>query len=185
MRLFFALDLPDALRSACAQLADAIRSSLAEREIEVRWTSAEHYHLTVRFLGDCDASTAVELRSALSNLDASPVVVQPYGPGVLPSRLSPRVLTLAMEQTPSISTLHRSVASMVRDLEVQEEETSFRPHVTLGRLSDADPTEVHHMLRETKEVELPTVEISALTLFESIRDDSGVRYDVVDDVTLT
>lgn len=185
MRLFLALDLPDALRSACARQADAIRSSLAGREIDVRWTPAEQYHLTVRFLGDCDASTVADLRSALSRLGAPPAVVQPYGPGVLPSRLSPRVLILAMEQTPSIATLHRSVAAMVADLDVREEEKSFRPHVTLGRFSDADPTEVHHALREAENVELPTVEISSLTLFESVAEDRGIRYDVVDEVTLT
>lgn len=52
-RLFFALWPGDGVRAALAGAAGALRSAHPTRG---RWLDPRHYHLTLRFLGDCDAA---------------------------------------------------------------------------------------------------------------------------------
>lgn len=52
-RLFFALWPGDGVRDALADAADALRSA---HPVRGRWLDRRRYHLTLRFLGDCDAA---------------------------------------------------------------------------------------------------------------------------------
>jgi 2'-5' RNA ligase len=179
MRLFVALDLPDALREACAEQADALRDPLVDREIEARFADPERYHLTIRFIGECEESEKDAYVDALSSVEAPPAVVSPYGLSVLPSRLSPRVVTVGAEQTRSMQSVYTSVSEALEAAGLDEADKSFRPHVTLARLTDADPEEVHHALRDAAGPDLPETTIPSLTLYRSHLGDGPTRHEVL------
>ncbi|PEN15228.1 RNA 2',3'-cyclic phosphodiesterase [Longibacter salinarum] len=184
MRLFVALDLPDVLRKACSEQADALRSPFEEREIDVRWTDPATYHLTLRFIGDCDQEQARGYREALNSVDAPAADVRPFGLRVLPSRLSPRVVMIGAEQTPSIADVYTTVSEQLEAAGLDEADKTFRPHITIGRLQDAEPEAVHHALRAANNVDLPSVSISKVTLFQSHLESDGARHEVVDTFAL-
>lgn len=185
MRLFTALDLPDAMRDACATYADRLRDAFGETEISVRWTDPATYHTTIRFIGECTEEEAETYTQALENALAGAslpgnagVDLQPFGLGVLPTRLSPRVLMVGVEQTRSIAALYKAVTTALEDAGLDEADHSFRPHVTLGRIDDKpDPEEVYHIVRDIEPVEIPNATIAHLTLFKSEQTSDGVRHE--------
>ncbi len=185
MRLFTALDLPDALRDACATYADRLREAFGDTEISVRWTDPVTYHTTIRFIGECSEEEADTYTKALHSGLADTArpgntgaELKPFGLGVLPTRLSPRVVMVGFEQTRSIATLYKAVTTSLEDAGLGEADHSFRPHVTLARIENTpDPEEVHHILRDIEPVEVPGATISRLTLFKSENTGDGVRHE--------
>jgi len=180
MRLFVALDLPDELRSACARQAEALRDPFQQRDIDVRWSTPDTYHLTIRFIGEASDTESDVYREALASVDASAAHIEPFGLGVLPSRLSPRVVMCGSEQTRSLSALYAEVSEVLEDAGLDEADNAFRPHVTIGRIRDAETEAVHHALREAPSVHLPAVTVRGLTLYRSLRGPDGARHEVVE-----
>ena len=185
MRLFTALDLPDAMRDACATHADRLRDAFSGSEISVRWTDPVTYHTTIRFIGECSEHEVETYTQALEEelTDVSlpgnaGAELKPFGPGVLPTRLSPRVLMVGLQQTRSIATLYKTVTTVLEGAGLDEADHSFRPHVTLARLDNKpDPEKVHHILRKIDPVDIATATVAHLTLFKSETTSDGVRHE--------
>ncbi|HHP7238989.1 RNA 2',3'-cyclic phosphodiesterase, partial [Longibacter sp.] len=150
----------------------------------VRWSTPDTYHLTIRFIGESSETEADAYRDALTSVDAAAAHIEPFGLGVLPSRLSPRVVMCGSEQTRSLSALYAEVSEALEDAGLDEADNAFRPHVTIGRIRDADPEAVHHALREASSVHLPAVTVRSLTLYRSRRGPDGARHEVVETVPL-
>src|SRR5258706_14752034 len=64
MRLFIALELPDAVRDALFNLQQRLRSR--DSANIVRWLNADTFHLTLKFLGDTPTSRIAEIETALA-----------------------------------------------------------------------------------------------------------------------
>jgi 2'-5' RNA ligase len=184
MRLFTALDLPDALRDACATYADRLRDAFDETEMSVRWSDPDTYHTTIRFIGECSEDDAKTYEKALDEdlvgttiPGKSGVELKPFGVSVLPTRLSPHVIMVGLEQTPSLVALYKAVTTSLETAGLADAETSFRPHITLGRFGDTpDPEDVHHTLRGVEAIDLPDATVPHLTLFKSEQTGDGVRH---------
>jgi len=187
MRLFVAIDLPDTVRSACETYAEHLNGAFTDTETQVRWTDPAQYHMTLRFIGECseaESETYIEALKAEVSRQSQPVHLQAYGLGVLPTRLSPRVLMVGLEQTRSLAKTYQKVSTVLENEGLDEADTSFRPHITLARMTDADPEEVHHILRDIEPVAVPNVEVSTLTLFQSKQIDDGTTYEPLHEFVL-
>lgn len=170
MRLFTALDLPDAV---CSSLA-ALRAPDA---LNARWTAPEQYHITVRFIGEVDADTATRYEEALSRIDAPAAKCVPYGLDVLPSRRSPSVLIVGLERTDSLLAVHRAVSEALEREGLDPETRSYRPHVTLARLNDRPASRVHAFLKSRDASDLPSFHPSQVHLYESTRTPDGAVHE--------
>jgi 2'-5' RNA ligase len=170
MRLFTALDLPDAWRARCAQIQDSAA-------LDARWTPPEQFHITVRFIGERDADLAASLSDALHAMDAAPAECVPYGLDVFPARRSPRVLILGLERTASLLALHEAVSDVLARHNVEREDRAFRPHVTLARVGDVAAEDVHRVLRaHNAAADLNAFRATALHLYESTLTPDGAVH---------
>ena len=169
MRLFTALNIPDALRDDLAQ----VQGSAA---LPARWTAPEQFHVTLRFIGDAPEEQAARYDQALADVDTRPVHCSPYGLDVLPARHSPRVLTLGLERTESIVTLYDAVSEALRSEGLDPEDRTYRPHVTIARLDDADPESVHAVLREQETRTFAPFTADRFVLYESTLTPDGAVY---------
>lgn len=117
-RLFLAL-LPSA-----AELAPVAQLERA-REHGVRWVDPEQWHVTLRFLGDC------EVRDVAAALDgvALPHVTARLGPTV--TLLGPRVLVVPVS---GVDPLHHVVTAATRTVGRPPDPRPHRAHLTLARL---------------------------------------------------
>lgn len=149
-RLFFALDLPDALREEIAGWqAEAADPSL-------RPVAAATLHVTLAFLGSRPVAEVDALSAVLRGLEAEPVdgVVEP-DPIPLPRR-SPRLWALGI-RSPGAEALQADLAGRLEGLELPgyaPEQRRFWPHLTVFRLRGcggaagrgASPPELSHPL---------------------------------------
>ncbi|MFP4227554.1 MAG: RNA 2',3'-cyclic phosphodiesterase [Salinivenus sp.] len=170
MRLFTALDPPPALRSTGSDLQDAL-------SLPARWTDPSQFHITVRFIGEVDDLQGEAYEDALTTLSAAPARCIPYGLDVLPSRRSPRVVTLGFERTDSLLALYEAVSEVLGAEGLAPEDRPYRPHLTLARLDDPDPDVVHEALAAVDPPALESFQADALHLYESTPTPEGALHD--------
>jgi 2'-5' RNA ligase len=169
MRLFTALDIPNPLRDelAALQQPDALAA---------RWGDPDQFHVTLRFIGEVSKAQAVQYQEALADVHAERVRCVPYGLDVLPSRRSPRVLMLGLERTDSMIELYEAVSDALEVEGLGPEDRKYRPHVTIGRLDDVKPNDVHDFLQAHEEFTFPTYETEQFVLYEStLRPDGAIH----------
>ena len=70
MRLFVAIELPDAWREEARRIGEHLVAALGD-DARLRFTATERLHLTLRFLGDVDEAVLPDLRDQLAQEVAS------------------------------------------------------------------------------------------------------------------
>lgn len=173
MRAFIAVDLSDHVRQRLAEVISRLRRA----DIRVAWVRAGNLHVTMKFLGDIDEEMIPDLCCILDRIAAQETCfkVTLTGTGFFPPRGRPRVLYAATGQQQQfvniIERLDRELVPIGFD-----PEKNFVPHVTLARIKGA-----RHLSRLYDELEeitfKSTFSVNALTLYRSILQPSGVRYE--------
>lgn len=167
MRLFIALDLPEAVRTALAawhpDLPDA------------RWTPAERVHLTLRFLGDRPEAAAEAIVDRMVTFAAAPVPVQTAGLVRLPSARRPRVLAVRLEETTALVDAYARLGAVLAKAGIPREDRPLLPHVTLARFNTLEPAALRRALRETPPPEARGV-ATTVSLVHSERSLAGPIY---------
>lgn len=170
MRLFTALDPPEAVRNQMAALQ-------APDALDARWTDPEQFHVTVRFIGDASPDQAARYEDALAGMEAPAVEARPYGLDVLPSRRNPSVLIIGLERSDDLMALYEAVSEALEGEGLAPEDRSYRPHVTLARLTDV-PAETVHEFLDTHEADgLGSFHVDTLTLYESTLTPDGAVHE--------
>ncbi|MBI2704983.1 MAG: RNA 2',3'-cyclic phosphodiesterase [Actinobacteria bacterium] len=117
-RLFVAVPLP-------ATVVDLLSSLPRPAEKGVRWTKPQHWHVTLRFLGDCSVEDAA---ATLAPLPASTATVR-LGPAI--SRLGRNIVCISAE---GLDELAAAVDGATAAIGEPPDPRPFRGHVTLARL---------------------------------------------------
>jgi 2'-5' RNA ligase len=170
MRLFTALDLPESIHAEVADLR-------ALEHLDARWSPPSQYHVTLRFIGDVNSDRAAQFEEALGEVDAAPATCTPYGLDVLPSRQNPRVLILVLERTESLLSLYRDVSTVLQHEGLEPEDRTYRPHVTLARLDDLSPENVHVFLETHEAGSLASFQVESFHLYESTLTPDGAIHE--------
>lgn len=131
LRLFIAIDLPDALSD---------RLLAAQTNIPgATWVKRQALHLTLRFLGDdIDKAATDSLIAALKTIRQASFPIRLSGVGRFPpnDRRAARVLWVGLEHQPALRHLADAVESKVVGEGFPPEARKFSPHITLARLKD-------------------------------------------------
>jgi len=164
MRMFFAVDVNEEVRRSAARAIDPT--------IDVKWTTPEKMHATVKFLGSVKEEKVSEILSAAQQIvrEIKPFEVHARGVGFFPSDRTPRVLWVGIEDLSQ--TLARIAAQLNEVLAAQgfEKETkSFHPHLTLARAKGPfrDGRKVTQWQERWKETDFGVSVISEITLYQS------------------
>ncbi len=145
IRTFIAVELGDDLRRAFGdaqqQLKALIKGALPRhaRDVRVQWVRPESIHLTLKFLGDVDESSVLEIEEAMSVVGEvhSSFSLDIGGMGVFPDIRGPRVLWVGIQEP------DRRLTNLAGDLDqalngqgFPLETRPFRAHLTLGRVKE-------------------------------------------------
>ena len=176
MRLFFAIELGDALLDLLEERTAPLRAELPE----LAWVRREHCHLTLKFLGDVDEASTPKL------IDAADVAASRHPPlemsvrdlGAFPNFRRARVVWIGVEQEPRLELLHHDLELACERAGFEVEGRPFRPHITLARVRAPLPVERARVLaRVARTVRMKaTVSVERITLFESTLAPTGARY---------
>jgi 2'-5' RNA ligase len=170
MRLFTALDLPNAVRERFADLQ-------APEVLDARWTAPSQFHVTLRFIGDVPPDRASRYEQALNQISAPAAHCEPYGLDVLPSRRNPSVLIVGLDRTDTLLSVYRAVSDALENEGLDPENRTYRPHVTLARLNDPSAEDVHDVLKTHNPSGLPSFRATAVHLYESTLTQEGAVHE--------
>ncbi len=190
-RLFIAAPLPPAVTDQLGHLID----DLSSRELPVRWTAANAFHLTLHFIGEVPQERAELLRMSFANLSprTGQIRVRTGRLGTFPNPKRPRVLWVGLDgQVDKLAALRDEVGTMLTRQNVEVEEGAFRPHLTLGRARDTVDKIFPYQLSEAykstsvREIVDTPIEfsVSEVILYRSHLEKSGARYEELASVKL-
>ena len=177
MRLFVALNLPKKERDRIYRASKVLRTC----ELPVRWVEPEHYHMTLKFLGEVTTGHRLEaVQDALNHVASTTgrLDLAVEGFGAFPTIRRPRVIWVGIEPSPALRCLKQDLEWALMNCGFERETRAFHPHLTLGRADAQDGAGAFRGL-DDKAASLTyqgQVKVRKLDLMRSHLAKNGARY---------
>ena len=186
MRIFFALDIDEAIRQRIQRFMEGV-SGFAP---DARWVRPESLHVTLKFIGEKPDEKVEEIKLAVAAVRADTIALSFCGYGFFPTPKAARVFWLGMESGPQLPALAKAVDEATSSLGIPKEDHAFTPHLTLARgggrsgaprwRRDDTPNKNFHLLQE-KLAALPPPDFGSMAaheffLYQSQLSRGGSRY---------
>jgi 2'-5' RNA ligase len=174
VRLFVALDIPDAVRAALAELSQRLKKTCPG----ARWVRLESVHVTLKFIGEVPAEDVENIRRVLGELPGfSAIEVRFAGLGFFPSARRPRVFWAGVEAGPQLAALVAAIEMKLEALAIAPEKRPFQPHLTLARFETPQRTQALSAAVETLgSPEFGRETFREFHLYQSVLKRSGAEY---------
>jgi 2'-5' RNA ligase len=175
LRLFVALEIPEAQKSAIDAAIEPLRLALPL----VRWTSRESWHVTLKFLGSTeeDLLPAVEEAVTAAAATAAAVRTRLTGAGAFPNPRRARVLWVGLEDGDGVlARLAKELEEGLEPLGFPREARPWRPHLTLARLKTPGPIEAA-LAAAPADIVAEPFRVGEIVLFRSHLRPSGAVYE--------
>jgi len=163
-RLFTGLEIPADVAFALSLKRGGLQGA--------RWMDAENYHITLRFIGDVDGSTAEDVIDGLdrlSNSEAFTVRLDHLGAF---GGDKPRALYAGLENNATLMRLQSAQERVLQRLGLDPEGRKFVPHVSLARLRGTSPLDLARFMAFAGRFDPLVFEVGRFVLFSS-RDSVG------------
>lgn len=137
-RIFTGIEVPGTVAEALALKRGGLYGA--------RWIDTENYHITLRFIGDVDQQTALEVTAGLDRLNHT------EGFSIRIDHLGsfggdkPRALYAGVENNAALMRLQSAHERIMQRLGLAPEGRKFVPHVALARLKGANAVDVARFL---------------------------------------
>lgn len=166
MRLFTAIGAQD-LSFDPTVVLKKLKVGLEKKEITYRWVPRENMHITLNFLGEVDESRMDELemllKEATQGFSAFSLNIDHVG--AFPEERSGRVIWMGVQNSITLRDLQRRCEDKLLNAQFLQAEKDYRPHLTLARLRS--PRQLKDILSPVKNLELGTLEVKELILYQS------------------
>ncbi|HWF40371.1 MAG TPA: RNA 2',3'-cyclic phosphodiesterase [Candidatus Acidoferrales bacterium] len=181
MRLFVALDLPEAAHHKLRDLIAELRNECPD----IRWVRPEGIHVTLKFIGHVDEAKAHEIQEALGKIHSDrPVIMELHGIGFFPNERRPRVVWCGVHGSDNLAKLAGDMEALLEPLGIEREARPYTPHLTLARI---DPekvrrAQVEKVVATAKKFEVTSFGSARETqfhLYESVTKPSGAEYKIL------
>ena len=178
-RLFLSIDLPDSLTDDVVAVQDRLRDAKG-----LRFTDPEQVHVTLKFLGDTDASrvSVVEdaVETAVDGADVGPFEAEIGGLGVFPNLDYISVVWAGMRRGGDETTrLHEAIERETTAVGFDAEDHEFTPHATIARMDDARGKDLVQRVVREEDPAVGSFEVDQVRLKESTLTDAGPEYETV------
>jgi len=152
MRLFIAINLNNATKDSLVDLRDDLKS-LSERG---NFTFRENLHITLAFLGECDAKQAAAAKAAMDSLSLRPFDVRIERIGRFMAGQGEATWWAGVSVGETLSALNLELADRLEAAGFLIDKRKFSPHITLGRrvVTDAVPRRVGPFVETVKKIDL-------------------------------
>lgn len=176
IRSFIAIELPDEIRHALAEVQKNLRRDVGG----IRWVEPGSIHLTLKFLGDIPAEQIQPIAAAAMGVvqDEPPLGLGVSGLGAFPNPRRPRVIWVGIEgDVERLGRLQTRLEEALGPLGFPREERAFRPHLTVGRVKD--PRRPPDLTRALADVTVPrcnSFDVREILLYKSDLRPTGAIY---------
>lgn len=172
MRVFTAIDLPEAVKDSIEKVA---------AEFRIRWVTPvnrEQLHITLHFLGDVASNRIGQLKDALSQCSAHKFEISLTGLSYFsPARL--RVIYVDVgRNAETVSGMHADIAGRLGRYGFYPKRETYVPHVTIARVKDrADTGTLAGLIKKYATYDFGAFEVGSVSLKKSTLTGSGPVYD--------
>jgi 2'-5' RNA ligase len=165
-RLFTALEIPSEIVQSMARLRGGLRGA--------RWVEPEHYHLTLRFIGDVDDALAEEIADLLSQVERPAFDLRIDGLDSFGGN-RPRAVVAAVSAVTELVELQADHERIMQRVGLQPDR-KYTPHVTLARLRDTSSRQVADFLSIRQPFRSPPFSVARFVLYSSRASVGGGPY---------
>jgi RNA 2',3'-cyclic 3'-phosphodiesterase len=166
-RLFTALEIPPDIAASLAMLRGGLPGA--------RWIDPEHYHLTLRFIGDIDDALVRDITLMLADVRRPAFSVQLAGLQSFGGRRPRAVVATAAASAPLID-LQAEHERLMQRVGLAPEGRKYTPHVTLARLRESSSRQVADYLSVREPYQSPAFAASRFVLYSSRASVGGGPY---------
>jgi RNA 2',3'-cyclic 3'-phosphodiesterase len=149
VRLFGALELPDAWRDVAIDVRSALDAALEfEQSSVLRWVRPDLLHVTLRFLGELPDPELEGLQEALArHIEPFDLALALDRVGHFGSRQRPQVVWLGIGgNVAGLRALADRVDRACVEAGAPSDARAFQPHITLARIRDRTSTEARRTI---------------------------------------
>lgn len=125
IRLFVALELPAAVKTALLASMGGVAGA--------RWQREDQLHLTLRYIGEVDRHTAQDVAAALGRVNVRPFMAELGDAGLFEHRGRIDSLWVGVRPAEPVAALAKAVNSALASVAIPPEPRAFVPHITVAR----------------------------------------------------
>lgn len=173
VRLFVALDFPPELRERLREPQAILKKSSARLTI----VDPSIIHMTLKFIGEVSPERAAQMGEALRTISFESFGITISGIGANNPR-QPRVIWCTITDGGRSAALHDLIETALAPLGVPGDDRPFRPHATLARVKQFDPSLLSR-LREIPQKEYGSCTITAWQFKKSTLTPRGPLYETI------
>jgi 2'-5' RNA ligase len=170
VRLFVALPFPSALQEQLALLSGGIPGA--------RWTPADNFHLTLRFIGEVDRNDYDDVVGALGQVRAVGFELVLRGLNQFGKGDKARVLWVGVEKNRALLHLQERIEAALTRAGLPPQPRKYTPHVTLARLHGAAGGRLGEFVQANHLVRLGPLPVDRFALFSSWLHGDGPHYEI-------
>jgi 2'-5' RNA ligase len=182
MRVFIAIDIDEAVRTALRDLQQQLQDKTDVRKGDVKWVKPESVHLTLKFLGEIKDDQVVSVCNAVGdvakrhkNFELDIESVGHFG------GKSARVLWVgAGRGTDKLRHLQKDIEQQLTVAGWPPEAREFTGHLTLCRIRNSRAgVKLAQIAQEYKDFKVGSMRVDAVSVYESQLTPSGPIYTVL------
>lgn len=172
-------------------LSDTVRQLLIERQTElsdIRWTSPDNLHLTLRFIGEVPQAKVSAIKTGLRRVAGNAFSLQVKGLGYFDKRPQAVVWAGVGESAPLLALKKQVDDALDLHAGLTVPAGRFLPHITLGRAKRADRAALKNFTSKYGDATTAGFTVESFTLFSSVLAPGGAvhsveeRYPLLNDV---
>lgn len=167
MRLFIAIDLPESVKDYLRE----VQGSLPQKGLAF----VRDFHVTLKFLGDCDENMLEKVKGELSRVSFSPFDSELTKFGTFGGK-NPRVVWIGVLAPPTFIAIVREIDDRMSKLGFMREKGEFVSHLTLARVKFVADSAA--LLNDLNKIQIEPVKffVSQFHLFESKLTSAGAIH---------
>ncbi len=167
LRLFIAIPVPEDIIE---------RLQMLEAEVSgAAWRLPEHYHLTLRFIGEIDEAVARDVDHELGQIVAALFEMALAGAGSFGGK-EPSALWAGVDAPPDLARLAAACERAVQRAGLAPEARKYKPHVTLAYCNGTRDHDVASFLESASEFRTERFWVDHFCMYSSRATKAGSRY---------
>lgn len=140
--------MPEGIKAELARAQGELRTWVSTRGI--RWTGSNQIHLTLRFLGNVEATRVEALTAVLRGVcrNFAPLQLRAETVGFFPNHRFPRIVWVGVRDAADyLGALQRAIQEATREFTAEPLEDRFIGHLTLARIKSIQRAEAEALAR--------------------------------------
>jgi 2'-5' RNA ligase len=166
-RLFTGVEIPSDIGQALGMLRGGLPGA--------RWITPDHYHVTLRFIGDVDDVVAQEVALVLGRVRRDTFELHLEGLTSFGGR-KPRAVVATVAPSRPLLEVQAEHERLMQRIGLEPEGRKYTPHVTLARLRESSSLQVADYLSARGYFRTAAFSVSRFVLFSSRASVGGGPY---------